>query len=215
MSMTGWCIQDHIPAVVLGCSRPSPPPKSTRGLALPELSLCPWRISLWMRGNPRIFPQPQGSSEDPEGVSRLLPRVSMSSNGPRSSPTSWSGCPHEPGRVLTAKELVGLLGSSPTKRAKFTLTSGKESAFYVDCKMWRCTRGAALIGDIAWQLLDPRAFGGVGGPPWRGPAGHRSVSPPGAGGAAGLHHPKEPKKHGTSQWIEGRELEERRLAAPR
>ena len=114
------------------------------------------------------------------------------------------------GASLQQKELVGLLRKLSYKEGKFTLTSGKESTFYVDCKNVALhPRGAALIGDIAWQLLDPRAFGGVGGPTLGADPLATALSL--AAWGKGVELPafiirKEPKKHGTSQWIEGREL---------
>jgi orotate phosphoribosyltransferase len=108
------------------------------------------------------------------------------------------------------KELVGLLRKLSYKEGKFTLTSGKESTFYVDCKNVALhPRGAELIGELTWKKLDPRSFGGVGGPTLGADPLATALSL--AAWRTGVEVPafiirKEPKKHGTSQWIEGREL---------
>lgn len=105
--------------------------------------------------------------------------------------------------------LVALLTDLAYREGKFTLASGKESSFYVDVKNVSLhPRGARLIGQLAWERLDPRAFGGVGGPTLGADPLATALSL--AALERGAEVPafiirKEPKKHGTSRWIEGRE----------
>jgi orotate phosphoribosyltransferase len=129
--------------------------------------------------------------------------------------------------------LLELLRALSFERRKVILASGKESGFYIDCKRTALTaEGHVLVGrlllDHIRRIRPPvRAVGGLtlGADPlasavaltsfleverWRAqgqPDGER------AGGSGGLHPPdsidafivrKEPKGHGTGQWIEGR-----------
>ncbi|MBI3541826.1 MAG: orotate phosphoribosyltransferase [Deltaproteobacteria bacterium] len=106
-------------------------------------------------------------------------------------------------------ELASLIRKLSYREGKFTLASGKESSFYVDIKNVSLhPEGARLIGRLTWQLLSPELFGGVGGPT----LGADPIATAISLGAldVGKVLPafiirKEPKKHGTSQWIEGRE----------
>jgi orotate phosphoribosyltransferase len=106
-------------------------------------------------------------------------------------------------------QLASLIRKLSYREGKFTLASGKQSDFYVDVKNVALDpRGAKLIGELTWQLLDPKNFGGVGGPT----LGADPLATALSLGAFDLGKPipafiirKEPKKHGTSQWIEGRE----------
>lgn len=120
--------------------------------------------------------------------------------------------------------LLELLRTLSFERRKVTLASGKESDFYVDCKRTALTaEGHVLVGRL---LLDRvrrirplvRAVGGLtlGADPIASAVALTSFlehersraggQPPGA-----LDEPvdafivrKEPKGHGTGQWIEGR-----------
>lgn len=96
------------------------------------------------------------------------------------------------------------------REGNFVLSSGKESSYYVDLKnVTLHPEGARLIGELAWTKLDPKAFSGVGGPTLGADPIATALSL--AAFELGVALPafiirKEPKKHGTSQWIEGREL---------
>ncbi|HYQ81455.1 MAG TPA: orotate phosphoribosyltransferase [Anaeromyxobacteraceae bacterium] len=117
--------------------------------------------------------------------------------------------------------LLELLRTLSFERRKVVLASGKESDFYVDCKRTALTaEGHALVGRL---LLDrirrldppPRGAGGLtlGADPlasavamasWLEVEGARAEgrAPPSPIDAFIVR--KEPKGHGTGQWIEGR-----------
>ncbi len=107
------------------------------------------------------------------------------------------------------QDLIKLIRKLSYKEGKFTLASGKESTFYVDIKNVSLhPQGARLIGKLTWELLDAKKFGGVGGPTLGADPLATGIS------LAALDRQtevpafiirKEPKKHGTSQWIEGAE----------
>ena len=107
------------------------------------------------------------------------------------------------------QDLIKLIRKLSYKEGKFTLASGKESTFYVDIKNVSLhPQGARLIGKLTWELLDVKKFGGVGGPTLGADPLATGIS------LAALDRQtevpafiirKEPKKHGTSQWIEGAE----------
>ena len=107
------------------------------------------------------------------------------------------------------KKLAQLIRTLCYKEGRFTLTSGKESSFYVDLKQATLhPEGAYLIGELTWQKLNPVSFAGVGGPTLGADPIGTALSL--AAWNRGISVPafiirKEPKKHGTSQWIEGRE----------
>lgn len=107
------------------------------------------------------------------------------------------------------QDLVALIRKLSYREGSFTLASGKSSDFYVDIKNVSLhPEGAKLIGRLAWELLSPSNFAGVGGPTLGADPLATSISL----AALDSKHVvpafivrKEPKKHGTSQWIEGRE----------
>lgn len=107
-----------------------------------------------------------------------------------------------------SRDLAGLIRELSYQEGRFTLASGKESAFYVDLKNVSLhPQGARLIGEQAWKRLSPFEFDGVGGPTLGADPLATALSL--AALALGAAVPafiirKEPKKHGTSQWIEGR-----------
>jgi orotate phosphoribosyltransferase len=109
--------------------------------------------------------------------------------------------------------LLELLRSLSFERRKVILASGKESDFYIDCKRTALTaEGHVLIG----RLLLERVRGLT--PPVRGVGGLTLGADPiasavaltsfldgaGAGAVDAFIVRKEPKGHGTGQWIEGR-----------
>jgi orotate phosphoribosyltransferase len=122
--------------------------------------------------------------------------------------------------------LLELLRTLSYERRRVVLASGKESDFYIDCKRTALTaEGHALVGRVLWdrvRRLRPgvRAVGGLtlGADPiasaiamasWLDQEARRAAPSPGE--PAAPHDPvdafivrKEPKGHGTGQWIEGR-----------
>lgn len=120
--------------------------------------------------------------------------------------------------------LLELLRALSFERRRVVLASGKESDFYIDCKRTALTaEGHALVGrlllDRIRRIQPPvRAVGGLtlGADPLASAVALTSfleVERWRAGGSGGLHPPdsidafivrKEPKGHGTGQWIEGR-----------
>lgn len=107
------------------------------------------------------------------------------------------------------QELVKLIRKLSYKEGKFTLASGKESSFYVDIKNVSLhPQGARLIGRLTWEKLDATKFGGVGGPTLGADPLATGISLAALDRQAEIPAfiiRKEPKKHGTSQWIEGAE----------
>jgi orotate phosphoribosyltransferase len=118
--------------------------------------------------------------------------------------------------------LLELLRTLSFERRKVVLASGKESDFYVDCKRTTLTaEGHALVGRVLLERVRrvvplPRGVGGLtlGADPIASAIAHASfLEWERAEGPGGLHPPgtidafvvrKEPKGHGTGQWIEGR-----------
>ena len=106
-------------------------------------------------------------------------------------------------------KLCELIRRLSYRQGKFLLASGRESHFYVDLKPTTLhPEGAILIIELAWRTLDPILFGGVGGPTMGADPLATALSL--TAFTKGFFVPafiirKEPKKHGTSQWIEGRD----------
>lgn len=111
--------------------------------------------------------------------------------------------------AVSRAELVRLLRKLSYREGRFTLASGKESSFYVDVRNVSLhPRGARLIGDLAWNALKPEGFDGVGGPTLGADPLATALSL--VAFERGTELPaflirKEPKSHGTSRWIEGRD----------
>jgi orotate phosphoribosyltransferase len=107
--------------------------------------------------------------------------------------------------------LLQLLRELSFERRKVTLASGKESDFYIDCKRTALTaEGHALIGRCLFERVRKVR------PLVRGVGGLTLGADPLASAIALTsfleHEPvdafivrKEPKGHGTGQWIEGRQ----------
>lgn len=101
------------------------------------------------------------------------------------------------------------------KKGKFTLASGRESDFYLDCKKALTVEGLLAIGDLFVDAIYDR-FGkdinGVGGLTMG--ADPLAVATCVSAYRRGVFewHPfyvrKEPKKHGTEQWLEGPTFDE-------
>lgn len=103
--------------------------------------------------------------------------------------------------------LVEVLRERSVRWGSFTLASGKSSDLYVDARATTLSpEGAALISEAVLALLPPGIVA-VGGPvtgadPIVGAvvaASHRAGRP-----CFGFMVRKEPKGHGTKQWVEGR-----------
>lgn len=116
--------------------------------------------------------------------------------------------PLSPGK----KQLLTLLAQRSWRRGKVVLASGKTSDFYIDCKQTALSAdGAALIGNLVCdyvQALRSRgvAVEGVGGitlgaDPIAVAAAVTSVARGTPVHAFVIR--KEPKGHGTGQWLEG------------
>ncbi len=106
--------------------------------------------------------------------------------------------------------LLELLRALSFERRKVTLASGKESDFYIDCKRTALTaEGHALVGRCLFEkvraLRPPvRAVGGLtlGADPIASAIALTSFLAKEPVDAFVVR--KEPKGHGTGQWIEGR-----------
>jgi orotate phosphoribosyltransferase len=105
--------------------------------------------------------------------------------------------------------LLELLTQLSFERRQVTLSSGKTSDFYIDCKKTALTaEGHFLVGRLLWdairrELPEARAVGGLtlGADPIASAVSLSSY-------LAGQPIPafivrKEPKGHGTGQWLEG------------
>ena len=114
-------------------------------------------------------------------------------------------------RARDRARLLELLKLHSFERRKVTLASGKESNFYIDCKRTSLTAeghfliGRLLFAEIREKSPRARAAGGLtlGADPLASAVSLTSF-------LAGQPMPafvvrKEPKGHGTGQWIEGRE----------
>ncbi len=106
------------------------------------------------------------------------------------------------------RRFLSILKEKSYERRKVVLSSGRESDFYIDCRQTTLdAEGAVLTGRLFCAMLEagerPEAVGGItlGADPIVTAVSLTSVS-------RGWPVPafiirKEPKKHGTAQWIEG------------
>jgi orotate phosphoribosyltransferase len=107
-------------------------------------------------------------------------------------------------------KLAAMIRTLCYREGQFVLSSGKTSTFYVDVKNLALSpEGALAVADATWAALNPREFAGVGGPTLGADPLATALSL--AAFRLGARLPafilrKEPKKHGTSRWIEGRDL---------
>ncbi|HEX9757814.1 MAG TPA: orotate phosphoribosyltransferase [Nitrospiria bacterium] len=108
------------------------------------------------------------------------------------------------------KELLHLLLQKSFKYSPdpiFTLTSGKKSCYYIDCKKTTLdSQGTFLIGQILFHRVKDLPAKGIGGLT----LGADPIAVSVALTSAIYNQPisafiirKEPKKHGTQRWIEG------------
>jgi orotate phosphoribosyltransferase len=109
----------------------------------------------------------------------------------------------------TQEELIDLIRSRSYREGDFTLASGKKSNFYIDMKATTLSpQGAWLIGHLAFDALVSLDFEGVGGLTLGADPIATAVSL--IAYEKGHFWPafivrKEPKIHGTSQYVEGTE----------
>lgn len=113
-----------------------------------------------------------------------------------------------PESTADRRRLLALLKEKSYERRKVVLSSGRESDFYIDCKQTTLdAEGAVLTGRLFCDMLErgerPEAVGGItlGADPIVTAVSLTSA-------LRGWPVPafiirKEPKKHGTAQWIEG------------
>jgi orotate phosphoribosyltransferase len=106
------------------------------------------------------------------------------------------------------RRFLSILKEKSYERRKVVLSSGRESDFYIDCRQTTLdAEGAVLTGRLFCAMLEagerPEAVGGItlGADPIVTAVSLTSV-------LRGWPVPafiirKEPKKHGTTQWIEG------------
>ena len=108
------------------------------------------------------------------------------------------------------ERLLELLRTKSFARRKVVLSSGKESDFYIDCKQTALTaEGHFLIGRLLFALVREHApeSVGVGGLTLGADPLASAVSLTSfleAQPLAAFIVRKEPKGHGTGQWVEGR-----------
>ena len=110
---------------------------------------------------------------------------------------------------LKRTRLLALLARLSYERREVTLASGQKSDFYIDCKQTVLTaEGHFLVGSLMLGLVRERApavqaIGGLtmGADPLASAVSTLSyvTGPP----LAAFYVRKEPKGHGTGQWIEG------------
>ena len=105
--------------------------------------------------------------------------------------------------------LLEILREKSYEKKKVILTSGRESDFYIDCRQTALhAEGACLIGRLMYNMLKTgKKVEGVGGPTLGADPIVTAISM--TSYMEGNPIPafivrKEPKGHGTGQWIEGR-----------
>ncbi|MFS8740551.1 orotate phosphoribosyltransferase [Synechococcus sp. R65.1] len=108
------------------------------------------------------------------------------------------------------EKLLYLLAQLAYREGSFTLTSGRQSSYYINCKpVTLHPQGAYLAGSLLHRLLPPEtaAVAGMtlGADPLVTAVSLASLYAQPANLAA-LIVRKEPKAHGTQAWIEGPEL---------
>jgi len=106
------------------------------------------------------------------------------------------------------ERFLAILKEKSYERKKVILSSGRESDFYIDCKQATLdAEGAVLTGRILCEMLEkdgmPEAVGGItlGADPIVTAVSLTSALRENPIPAFIIR--KEPKKHGTSQWVEG------------
>ena len=115
--------------------------------------------------------------------------------------------------MYDSQALEQLIRDQALQFGQFTLASGKEASFYLDCrKVTLDSCGASLIGEGMLELLGedlPDLVGGmvIGADPITGAilalAGQRQLHGPSGRPLRGIMVRKEPKGHGTGKYVEG------------
>lgn len=115
--------------------------------------------------------------------------------------------PWRPRTVYDRQALIDLVKRQALQFGQFTLASGKQASFYLDCKQVTLdAQGARLVAEGMLELMQdrlPQAVGGmsIGADPITGAvvtlAGIRNLP------LAGFLVRKEPKGHGTNRYLEG------------
>ena len=103
-------------------------------------------------------------------------------------------------------KLLEILAKQSYKEGKFTLVSGKESNFYLDGKQTSLDAEGGTIISILFLRMLKENIGAVGGISVGADPLSSGVSQVGFLLGKKIHAfyvRKEPKKHGTSKWIEG------------
>jgi orotate phosphoribosyltransferase len=113
--------------------------------------------------------------------------------------------------VTERERLLALLTKLAYERRRVTLSSGKESDFYIDTKQASLTAeghflvGRLVLAEIRAHFPGAQAVGGMtmGADPIASAVSLTSwlAAPP---GLPAFYVRKEPKGHGTAQWIEGK-----------
>lgn len=105
------------------------------------------------------------------------------------------------------RKLARLLKEKSYREGNFTLTSGKKSDYYFDCRVTALSaEGSWLIGTLFNDLLADLAIQGVGGMTLGADplvSATTVVSYERGRPLAGLLVRKQPKAHGTAQFVEG------------
>ncbi len=105
------------------------------------------------------------------------------------------------------RRLLELLNERSVRRGRFVLASGKESDLYIDARLTTLhAEGAHIIASLILDRLRPEVQG-IGGPvTGADPIVGAVVGASWARGRPvhGFMVRKEPKAHGTMQWLEGR-----------
>ncbi len=105
--------------------------------------------------------------------------------------------------------LLEILREKSYQKKKVILASGRESDFYIDCRQTALNaEGACLIGKLMYDMLSKgRKVEGVGGPTLGADPIVTAISMTSymdGNPVPAFIVRKEPKGHGTGQWIEGR-----------
>jgi orotate phosphoribosyltransferase len=111
--------------------------------------------------------------------------------------------------MTTRRQLIELLARRSARRGNFTLASGKQSSFYIDCRLTTMSpEGLSAIGPIGLALMHERGWNpdSVGGLTLGADPVSYAISYASAGTAKPVRAftvRKEAKAHGTGKLIEG------------
>jgi orotate phosphoribosyltransferase len=112
--------------------------------------------------------------------------------------------------------LAALFAEHAYREGTFTLTSGATSNFYLDAKkVTYLPEGAALVGEAVLEIMREFDADAVGGLTMGADAIVMAAVCASIGSerpVAGFIGRKEPKKHGTSKWVEGVDPRGKRVA---